>query len=256
MKKIIVFFAVLAFVSGINFSSSTYAAEYSGISSASLHMKFKDANRNWKTAEKLKTAAKALSDNDKKTIKKYVYGAITNEDSFMLTNCYLNGTLESYIPRKDITKPLQARLDFYARSLEGSVSKAKLPQNMLLYHVSDDREMRTLFGDKNINGILLQPVSAENAISLKSALKGTKFTEKGFWMTTYDPNLVKKSKYRIVISAPKNLRGVLLDEISNYKAKEILLASGYRWEVSNVTKEYDKRYKEDYYKICVKLVMM
>ncbi len=253
MKKIVVFFAVIAFMCG--YSASVCAAEYSGISSASLHMKFKDANKTWKTAEKLKTEAKVLTNNDKQTIKKYVYGAIKNEDSFLLTNAYLNNNLESCVAKKDITKPLQARLDFYARSLEGAVNKVRLPQNMLLYHVSDDREMRTLFGSQNINGILIQQISDENLNALKSAIKGYKFTEKGFWLTTYDQNLTKKSKYRFVISAPKNLRAVLLDEVSGYKTKEILISSGYRWEVTGVAKEFDKRYKENFYRINVKLVM-
>ncbi|MBR1776817.1 hypothetical protein IJ750_07085 [bacterium] len=255
MKKIFVTFGIIALFFSLNSCQFVNAAEYSGISHASLLMKFKDVNRSWRVAEKLKSQARGLAENDKKTIKKYVYGAITNEDSFTLTNCYLNGNLDTYISKKDITKPLEARLDFYARSLETSVNKAKLPQNMLLYHISDDREMRALFKDKNINEILIMPVNDDNLNALKSAIKGSKFCEKGFWITTYDQNMTKKSKYRFIISAPKNLRAVLLDEISGIKAKEVLISSGYKWEVTGISKEYDKRYKVHYYKINVKLIM-
>ena len=64
-------------------------------------------------------------------IKKYVFGAERGEDTYLLINCYLRDNLPDYIPKKEITKPLKYRLDYYAKSLSVPISKTKLPQNMI-----------------------------------------------------------------------------------------------------------------------------
>ena len=77
--------------------------------------------------------------------------------------------------------------------------------------------------------------------------------DKGFITAYYDKNHAPKSVFRLQINAPKKLQAVLMDEISGQNNKEILINQGYRWEVTNVQKDYDKKNKQYYYKICVKM---
>lgn len=238
------------------FGVQTYQALTKGISHISLVKKYKDVSKNFLVINKMKQQTKALSNDDKNVIKKYVFGAVKGEDTYLLINCYLRGNLQDYISKKDITTPLKCRLKFYADALESTIAKAKLPQNMILYRGIDEKGMRALFGlgvKEYGNVVLNQPVSTENAELLSKNIKGQKFTEKGFMSTSYDKNCIKKTKFRFEVRAPKNIQAVLIEELGKPQEKEVIINCGYNWEVVAVSAEFDKSSKTTYYNIVIKL---
>ena len=65
--------------------------------------KYKDVGWRKVTLNKMRTQCKNLSESDKSVIKKYVYGAVKGENTYLLMNCYLRGNMQDYVAKKDIT---------------------------------------------------------------------------------------------------------------------------------------------------------
>ena len=103
------------------------------ISPVYLVKPYKNINHSVIAKNKLKKQAQNMSDGDKSVIRKYVFGAVSGEDTFTLMNAYLRGNLNKYLKQKDINKPLQARMKYYSDNLCKTLTKTELPQNMLLY---------------------------------------------------------------------------------------------------------------------------
>jgi len=227
--------------------AQTYKELTSGISQISMMKKYKDVSWRKITLNKMRNQCKNLSESDKSVIKKYVYGAVKGENTYLLMNCYLRGNLQDYIPKKDITKPLKCRMKFYAESLETSVAKVKLPQ----------KGMNAIFGgiNNNMSNLIYKPVTEENAELLAKYLHNVKFLEKGFMSTSYDEDCIKKTKFRFTIQAPKNLQAVLIEELGKPSEKEVIINCGYKWNVISVSMEYDKDTKQNYYKIVIRLLL-
>ena len=171
MKKLIVLLLTTLFLCGFVYASNEYKNLTIGISPAIAVQKYKDISINLKAISKLKNAERKLSQADKEIIQKYVIGAVRGEDTFLLINCNLRDNLGSYIPPKEITKPLKCRLDYYADQLSSVLSKTKLPQNMILYFGVDERDLNTLFKVKNISEITRYTVTDESTEKFKSMVK-------------------------------------------------------------------------------------
>ena len=250
MKKVL----TVLFVSAILFCNYAYAEKFAtagdNVSHISVMRKYKDAN--WKTINKMKSQAKNLSEEEKSVIQKYIFGAVRGEDTYLLINCYLRDTLEYYIPKKEITKPLKCRLEYYANSLSVPIAKIKLPQNMILYRGIDEKGMCLLFKSKNINRLISAPVSASILEVMKRNLIGTKFTEKGFMSTSYDKASAKQTKFMFEVYAPKNLQAVLLEDLGKKAEKEVLINKNSSWEIVNITTDTNKKTKKAYYLITIK----
>jgi len=257
MKNIIIGLIVVMLFFVLPVKSQTYNSLTAGISQLSLMKKYKDVSWRKITLNKMRTQTENLSKEDKNVIKKYVYGAVTGENTFLLMNCYLRGNLQDYIPKKDVTKPLKFRMKFYAESLETAVLKIKLPQNMLLYEGIDEKTMKLIFGtvNKDVNNVISKPVTEENCELLAKYLHNVKFLEKGFMLTSYDKDCAKKTKFRFEVRAPKNLQAALIEDIGKKENKEVIINCGYKWNVVSVTKESDRNTKGDYYKIVVKMIL-
>ena len=255
MKKNIVIIALilLCFISSSICTVYAYNPLTAGITQISLLKSYKDISRNFLCINKMNNMAKKLSDDDKNTITKYVFGAVKGENTYLLMNCNLRNNLEQYINPKDITVPLKSRMTYYSDSLSYSISKIKLPQNMILYRGIDEKGVSSIFASQDVKDLIYQPVSQENALKLKSKLIGAKYEEKGFMSTAYDINYAKQTKFIFVVKAPKNLQGVLVDGLTASKSstKEVLVNKGYIWQVTDVTPVINR----NYYKIGIKLVL-
>ena len=257
MKNKFIPLLIVMLFAALPLQAQTYSSLTAGISQISLMKKYKDVSWRKITLNKMKAQTNKLSEDDKKVIKKYVYGAVTGENTYLLMNCYLRGNLKDYISARDITKPLMARMKFYADSLEKTIAKVKLPQNMLLYRGIDEKGMKAIFGTINsdIATLVYKPVTDENCETLAKYLHNSKFLEKGFMSTSYDKDCIKKTKFRFEIRAPKNLQAVLIEDLGKPQEKEVIINCGYKWNVVSVSKEYDRQTKDDYYKIVVKMIL-
>ena len=251
MKKIITLCVLLLFCTSV-IGANNYTSLTAGISQISLMKKYK--NVNLISQGKLKKECIKFTQEDRYVIIKYVMGAVKGENTFLLTNCYLRDNLSKYLSPKDITKPLKCRLQFYADSLAKTVSKTKLPQNTILYYGAEDKEVYSMFATKGVDNIISQSVSEENLAVLKSKLLNKEFTEKGFLLTSYEKNNIKKTKFRFIINAPKNLQAVLIDEIVNQENKQVLINAGYKWKVTNI-EIFSDNDKARYYTLTIKLVL-
>jgi len=253
MKKLFGLFILIILLCPVVLSVETKiisAGEY--VSKVSLIKKYRDISHNIIALSKLREQAKKLSDKDKSIIKKYVYGAVKGEDTYLLINCYLRDNLQDYIPKKEITKPLKCRLDFYAKALSTSISKTKMPQNIIVYKGVEDKEVKRIFASKKINDIINAPVSQENLIKLKTALMDTEFEEKGFILASYDKNSTKQSKFLFEIDTPKNIQAVLLDELNKTSNKEILINKQTYWKISDI--KYNSSKDKPFYIIKIRFV--
>ena len=250
MKKVLIFLFTAIFLCINSVYAEKIPTAGDNVSHFSVGRKYKDAN--WKTINKMKTQAKNLSDEEKGVIRKYIFGAVRGEDTYLLINCYLRDTLEYYIPQKEITKPLKCRLEFYANSLSIPVTKIKLPKNMILYRGIDEKGMRILFANKKINNLINGAVSESNAEALKKHLAGTTFTEKGFMSTSYDKSAAKQTKFMFEVYAPKNLQAVLLEDLGKKQEKEVLINKNSNWEIVNIRTDINKKTKKSYYLITIK----
>ena len=256
MKKIFLFFCCVCFMQNIVFANSqSYSELTSGISQAALFKPYKYALKRPLILNKIKKQTYALSEIDRTVIKKYVVGAVKGEDTFSLMNANLNYNLGRYLSQKDITNPLKARLNMYADDLSKTLSKTALPQNILLYYGVDDKELLGLFPGKNLEQYLLQPVSDDNLRSLKSTMSGSEFTESAFMKATYDKNFAAPTKFRFEIKAPKMLRAVVIESITQNGRKEVLINKGYKWKIVDITKAYDSNNKSYYYQFTIKLLL-
>ena len=249
-KIFVVFFVFIIFAQTITAEQNVT----SGISKISLIKKYKDINLRFLTINKLKQQTQNLSDIDKKTIIKYVCGAVRGEDTFLLINCYLRNNLSDYLKPKDINKPLKCRLSFYVDNLSRAVAKSKIPQNIILYKGINNKDLRWILKGKNINDITDKPVSESIAEEYNKKLAGYKYTEKSFMLTSYDKNLTENTPYMLEIKTPKNVQGVLLDEITGKHSKSVLINKGYRWEIQKVSIYTDKK-NNQHYKITIRLYL-
>jgi hypothetical protein len=213
---------------------------------------YKDISLRYISVNTLKKKALKLSLEDKEIIKKYVFGAVKGEDTFLLINSHLRGTLKEYIPAKEITKPLGYRLDYYADNLQKSLAKTKLQQNITLYAAIDDREIQHLFKNYNIDYFLKKKADNSSAEEVNKKIKGMKFTEKGFLSASYDKNCIDKTWFRVEIKAPKNMQAVLIEEFGEKTKKRVIINRNYKWEVMAVNYEHDKENKSDYYNIIIR----
>ena len=225
------------------------------VSYASILMPYKDISHKWRTISKMKTQAKNLSEEEKAVIKKYVFGAVRGEDTYLLINCYLRDILPQYIPAKEITKPLKCRLDYYARSMSVPISKTKLPQNMVLYRGVDEKGIKYLFPKKSLDNIINKPVSEANLSDFKKQILGEKYIEKGFMSTSYDINCSRQTKFIFEVNAPKNLQAVLLEDLGKKQEKEVLINKGTKWEVTDINIDTNKKTKKDFYRIKIKFLL-
>ena len=205
--------------------------------------------------KQMREDAKTLSETDKNIIRKYVYGAVRGENTYLLINCYLRGTLEYYVPKKEITKPLKCRLEYYANALTTSISKAKLPKNIILYRGIDAKGMKLIFKDNNINSVLNKPVNTENLAILKKNTINKTFTEKGFMSTSYDIKCIKHTNFIFKIFAPKDLQALLIEDIGKKNEKEVLINKNSEWKVTNIEIQTDSVTKKDVYMITLKYVV-
>ncbi len=249
MKKYLVILLALLFMTAPAYSD--YAVN-STVSKGSLLKTYKDISYKPMTINKLKNSSKNLDEDSKSVIKKYVYGAVKGEDTFLLINGYLRGNLNSYISKKDITKSLEQRLNYYSVGLKTAIAKVKLQKNMLLYKGLDEKELQTYFAAQNINTSSLSKVSDSNVAELKKKLQGVSFVDKGFMTVSYDKYFTTRTKYKFEIRAPKGMQAILTDGISGKNMKELIINSGYKWQVVDVKKGYDLNRKEHYYNIVLK----
>ncbi len=213
---------------------------------------YKDISKRFLVINKLKQQTKNLSDADKNVIKKYVFGAVRGENTFLLINSYLRGNMQMYIPQKEITKPLKSRMDYYARTLNSVISKARLPQNMLLYAGMTEKDMEAVFADKKIDSVIKTELSDKNLTILKDKIKNEKFDENAFIVAYYDKNFVPKTKFMFEISAPKNLQVVSMEELDKKRAKEVVINKQATWKITDINIDSNKNGK--YYRIKIKFV--
>ena len=234
MKKCLIFlFILISFMVFLPAESKTISAS-DNVLAVSKIMPYKDISHRILVLRKMRKQTEQLSEEDKNVIKKYVFGAVKGEDTYLLINCYLRDNLQDYIPKKEITKPLKCRLDYYAKHLGTSVSKAKLPQNMILYRGIDEKGMKSIFKNKNIANVINKPVTEENLAVLRKNLIGVKYTEKGFLSTSYDKNCAKQTKFMFEVYAPKNLQAVLIEDFGKKNEKEVLINKNTKWEIVDI----------------------
>lgn len=254
MRKIFIFVCIIFLCMPV-FSIAQTTGAFSDVSQISLVMKYKDISHNWRVINKMKNQAKSLSEEEKAILKKYVFGAVKGENTYLYINCNLRNNLELFMPKKQITKPLRCRLDYYAKQMSMPISKTKLPQNMILYRGVDEKGIKLIFANKNISNYINKPVTEENLKFVKKILVGAIYEEKGFMSTSYDITCAKQTKFMFEISAPKNLQAVLMEDLGKKQEKEILVNYNTKWEVTDVTIEKSKKTKKDFYKIKVKSVL-
>ncbi|MBR6127928.1 hypothetical protein IKQ21_09615 [bacterium] len=257
MKNFLIVLVCILLCNIVPSFAASYTQLTSGINEVILIKSYKDVGKNFIVIEKMKRIAKNLSQDDKNIILKYVFGAVKGENTYLLMNGYLRGDLHLYIKKQDITKPLKSRMQYYADSLSSSISKTKLPKNMLLYRGVDEKGMGSIFADKDIKDVLSKPVSYENTNYIKNKINGYVFTEKGFMSTSYDINYAKKTKFIFYVKAPKNLQAVFVDGVrtsNEAQTKEIIINNGYKWKVTDVDFVLRKDGSK-YYKITLKLVL-
>ena len=256
MKRFIVSLVIaLFFCSCAVFANTNTFTAGSEVSQTSIFMRYKDISRNWRVINKMKTQAQNLTNEEKSVIKKYVFGAVRGEDTYLLINCYLRDILQYYVPAKEITKPLKYRLDYYARSLSVPIAKTKLPQNMILYRGIDEKGMKYLFSDKKIDTIVNKPVNEVNLAELKKHIHGAVYVEKGFMSTSYDINCTRQTKFILEVNAPKNLQAVLMEDLGKKQEKEVIINKGTKWEVTDITIDTSKKTKKDFYRIKIKFLL-
>lgn len=246
MKKLILFLCALMLCVPV-YSVDNIVSAWVYVSQFSMMRKYKNAS--WLTLNKMREQTRNLSEDEKAIIKKYVFGAVRGEDTYLLINCNLRGTLEHYIPKKEITKPLKCRLDYYANQLSAPISKTRLPQNIVLYRGVDEKGVKLIFAGKKLDGYFSKPVTEENLTVLKKKLIGAKYVEKGFMSTSYDIDSVKQSKFVFEVNAPKELQAVLMDNLGKKEEKEVLINRNSVWEVKDITIDTNKETKQDYYRI-------
>lgn len=249
MKKIIIFLCAILLCAPV-FSVENIVSAGVYVSQFSMMKKYKEIS--WRTLNKMREQTRNLSEEEKAVIKKYVFGAVRGEDTYLLINCHLRGTLEYYIPKKEITKPLKCRLDYYANQLSAPISKTRLPQNTILYRGVDEKGIKLIFAGKKLDSYFTKPVTEENLSVLKQRLIGARYVEKGFMSTSYDINAVKESKFIFEVNAPKELQAVLMDNLGKKEEKEILINRNSIWEVTDITIDKNKKTKQDFYRIKVK----
>lgn len=253
MKKIIVFLCLILLCTPV-FAVENIVSAGVYVSQISMIKKYKDINHNWRVLNKMKEQTKNLSEEEKAVIKKYVFGAVRGEDTYLLINCNLRGNLEKFIPPKEVTKPLKCRLDFYADQLSAPISKTRLPQNIILYRGVDDKGIKLIFAGKKINDYVNKPVTEDNLKVLRQKLIGAIYTEKGFMSTSYDINCAKQTKFIFEVNAPKNMQAVLLEDLGKKSEKEVLINRNSRWEVTDIIMDKNKKTKQDFYKIKIKFI--
>lgn len=250
MKKIIIFLCAI-FLCAPVFSVENIVSAGVYVSQFTMMRKYKEIS--WISLNKMREQTKNLSEDEKAIIKKYVFGAVRGEDTYLLINCNLRGTLEYYIPKKEITKPLKCRLDYYANQLSAPISKTRLPQNIILYRGVDEKGIKLIFAGKNIDAEINNPVSEENLSTLKQKLINKTFLDKGFMSTSYDINCAKQTKFIFEVNAPKNLQAALIEDLGKKTEKEVLINRNSKWVVSDVKISTNKA-KEKFYKISIKFV--
>lgn len=255
MRKIfILFFALFLLCSSFSCAAKVSTAG-DNVISASLILPYKDISHKYRVINKMKTQAKNLSDEEKGVVQKYIFGAVRSEDTYLLINCYLRDTLEYYIPKKEITKPLKCRLEFYANSLSKPIEKTRLPQNMILYRGIDEKGMSLIFAKNHINDLINKPINEENLEKLKKTLIGTQFTEKGFMSTSYKREAAKQTKFIFAVYAPKNLQALLLEDLGKREEKEVLINKNTKWEITDILTYVDKNTKKQHYSVIIKYVL-
>ena len=255
MNKYVLAIILLFFCCLEMFASSNFSAMNQRISPAVLLKSYKDISSRPFSVNKLKKQANNLTEKDRSILLKYINGAVKGEDTFLLINGCLRGNLNLYIPKKDITKPLNMRLKLYSDQLSEVISKGRLPQNTLLYYGIDDKTFSSYFNDKSITEILNKNPKEENLKNLKSKLVNKTYTEKGFMLASYDKNYTPKTSVIFCIKAPKNLQALLLDGSTGKKQKQVIIKKGYTWKVTDVKLSYDKNSKKYFYEIITKIVL-
>ena len=254
MKKIIIFLCAVLLCNPVFSADTKIYNAGADVSQASIIMPYKDISKKWRTINKMKKQTRQLSEEDKSVIKKYVFGAVRGEDTYLLINCHLRGVLEHYIPKKEITTPLKCRLDYYANALSKPISKVKLPQNMILYRGIDEKGIKLIFKGKGIDSIVSKPVNENNLALLQQKLDGAVYVENGFMSTSYKKDCAKKTKFMLEVNAPKNLQAVLLEDIGKQVEKEVLINRGTKWEVTDIYIDSDTKSKCTFYVIKVKFL--
>lgn len=253
MKKIIIFLCAILLCAPV-FSVENIVSAGVYVSKFTMNKKYKEINHNFITINKMKEQTKNLSEDEKHVIKKYVFGAVRGEDTYLLINCNLRGTLQHYIPKKEITKPLKCRLDYYSEQLSKPLSKGRLPKNIILYRGVDEKGIKLIFADKKLDNVVTKPVNEENLNLLKQKLAGAIYTEKGFMSTSYDINCAKQTKFIFEVSAPKNLQALLIEDLGKKEEKEVIINRNSQWKVNDISIDKNKKTKQDYYKISIKFV--
>ena len=248
----VVLFALCLFLpkeaEAVSLSANTTAS----ITPVILMKSYKDLTKSPIVMGKFKRNAKSFSKDDKDVITKYVFGAVRGEDTFLYINAFLRENLNDYLSTSDITKPFKNRLKFYAEGLRKSIAHSQIPQNVILYKDVNEKDLNHFFKDKNIKNIINSSISDENAFELQKKLRGEKFVEKGFILSTYNKNTLPKSKFVFEIRTPQNMQAVLIEDFDTRAGKSVLINEGYKWEVVSVAKAYNNTLHNDYYNIVIK----
>ena len=253
MKKIIVFLCAL-FLCVPVFALDNIVSAGVYVSQMSMMRKYKDISHSPIVINKMKSQVKNLTEDEKAVIKKYVFGAVRGEDTYLLINCNLRGNLDKFVPKKEITTPLKCRLDFYANQLSAPISKTRLPKNIILYRGVDNKGIKLIFADKKINNYIDKPVSEDNLKVLNQKLIGAYYVEKGFMSTSYDISCAKQTKFIFEVNAPKDMQAVLLEDLGKKEEKEVLVNRNSKWEITDITIDKSKKTKQDFYRVKVKFV--
>lgn len=253
MKKIIIFLCALMLCAPV-YSVDNIVSAGVYVSQFQIMKKYKDISHNWRILNKMRDQASGLSKEEKAVIQKYVFGAVRGEDTYLLINCDMRNNLEKFIPKKEVTKPLKYRLDYYANQLSAPISKTRLPQNIILYRGVDDKGIKLIFANLKIDSYINKPVSEENLKVIKPKLIGAKFEEKGFMSTSYDINCAKQTKFIFEVNAPKNLQGILLEDMGKKAEKEVLINRNTKWEVTDVTIDQNRKTKQDFYRVKLRFI--
>ena len=72
--------------------------------------------------------------------------------------------------------------------------------------------------------------------------------------TSYDINCAKQTKFIFEVNAPKNLQGILLEDMGKKAEKEVLINRNTKWEVTDVTIDQNRKTKQDFYRVKLRFI--
>ncbi|MCM1338788.1 MAG: minor capsid protein [Muribaculaceae bacterium] len=211
-----------------------------------LAQPYEDISQNDELIQKLKGQTKTLDETTQNSIKKYTTGW---EGEYLQINGVLRNNLKDYeeltgvMTDKKITK-----VKNWIKDMDTAMDKSLLPQNMKLYRGVNENGLKTIFKNSEIaEFIRANEVNEINLAKVKNALQNARYDELGFMSTSYAKTSAYKAKTRFEINAPKNLKGILVEDIGINSEKEMLLQRNTSWIVKDITIEFDVNDRKYYY---------